>query len=415
VVAQSSPPGPAYPPPPAGGLPPTIAATPPGSTPPAPPYTPASPYGSGFNNDVPPAPFTGYGNDMAPPPPAPTPTDPYAVGGVGSFQFQPPRKKTSPWLIIGIVVIALVVVVGGSGLAIALASHSGGGGGGGGGGGLLGSRSGNTSPSMTLNNLAITYANDDITFKSVQQAQTFPDDDLANSNFLHKYFVRVNIHESNTTADNSDVFYDEAFHLILPDGTTVNALNSQQDTGPQNGEKRDNWLDFGTNGKVDLSKLTLVIGQSDEQQMKVPLQSGANLSAYQPKTINPNQHFQYADMDWVLKDATQSLSFGGEQAKKGKVYVVVDMIVNNNSQGEFTSDGYSFVNLHSGSTSTAPDALDLTASENFIDIQPGDTNVTGTWEFDTPPSPNGQYTLAFAALPNSDIPVAAQNVNFTIN
>ena len=414
MAAQSTPQGSSYSAPPMGGLPPTVAATPPGSTPPA-SYTPAPPYGSGLNNDAPPLPFTGYGNDMVPPPPMPT--DPYAMGGMVSPQFQPPKKKTSPWLVIGIVVLALIVVAGGGGLLIALASHGGQtNNGNGGGGGLLGGNGGgNFAASQNLSNLSVTYANVSITFKSVQQAQKFPDDNLATDNFLHKYFVRMNIHETNNEAQNSEVFYDEAFHLTLPDGTTVNAINSQQDTGPGQGENRDNWVDFGTNGQVDLSKLTLTIGQSSEQQVKVPLQSGANLSAYQPKTINPNQQFQYAGFGWVLKDATESLSFGGQQAKTGKVFVIVDVIANNNSQIDFTSDGTSFVTLHSGSTSTAPDILGSNV-DNFISIQSGNTNVTGTWEFSTPQSPDGQYSLVFAASDaNSQIPFSGQTVNFTIN
>lgn len=410
MVAPSTPQGPSYSPPPLGGLPPTVAAMPPGSTPPAPPYTPAPPYGTSLNNDAPP--FTGYGNNMVPPPPTPMPTDPYSMGGMGSLQFQPPKKKTSPGLIIGIVILAFIVVFGGGGLFIALASH-GNQTNGGGGGGLLGGGGGNTGPSMNLSNLSITYADDNITFKSVQQAQKLPGDDLANDNFLHKYFVRVNIHETNNAAQNSDVFYDEAFHLTLPDGTTVNAINSQQDTGPGQGENRDNWVDFGTNGKVDLSKLTLTIGQSGEQQMKFPLQSGANLSAYQPQKITPNQDFQYAGMDWVLQDATQALSFNGSQAKTGQVFVIVNLIANNNSQNELFLTG-SFVNLHSGSTSTAPDILGSN-TDNFIDIQPGSTNVTGTLEFPTPPGPGGQYSLVFTGSDaNSQVPFPGATVNFTI-
>jgi hypothetical protein len=355
---------------------------------------------------------------MVPPPPTPTPTDPYSMGTMGSLQFQPPKKKSSPWLIIGIVALAFIVVVGGGGLLIALTSHSNqaNNGNGNGGGGLLGGNGGgNFAATQNLSNLAIVYASDQITFKSVQQAQKFPDDDLANDNFLHKYFVRVNIHEMNNDAQNSDVFYDESFHLTLPDGTTVNALNSQQDTGPGQGENRDNWIDFGTNGKVDLSKLTLTIGQSSEQQMKVPLQSNANVSQYLPKTVNTNQQFNYAGFGWVLKDATQSFSFAGEQAKTGKVFVIVDVVANNNSQVEFTSDGTNFVTLHSGSTSTAPDILGSNA-DNFIDIQSGNTNVTGSWEFSTPQSPNGQYSLVFAASdPNSQVPFSGTTVNFTIN
>lgn len=412
MAAQSTPQGPLYSAPPMGGLPPTVAATPPGSTPPAPSYTPAPPYGSSFNNDMPAMPNTGYGNDMVPPPPAPTPTDPYAMGGLGSPQFQPPKKKTSPWLIIGIVVVALVVVVVGS--SILLTRGNGNRNGNGPNNGPLGIGGGsNYAPSANLSNLAVTYAGDDITFKSVQQAQKFPDDELAKDNILHKYYVRVNIHETNQAADFSDVLYDQAFHLTLPDGTSINPLNEQTFEGPKQGENRDNWIDFPTSGQVDLSKLTLVIGQANEQQMKVPLQSGANLSQYLPKKITPNQHFQYANIDWVLQDATEELSFGGQQAKKGQAYVIVDLIANNNSQAELFLTG-NFANLHSGSTSTAPDILGSN-TDNFDDIQPGSTNVTGTFEFPTPVSPDGQYTLALAASTGGDIPWPATSVPFTIN
>jgi hypothetical protein len=148
--------------------------------------------------------------------------------------------------------------------------------------------------------------------------------------------------------------------------------------------------------------------------MDVPLQSGANLSKYQPKTANLNQQFNYAGMTWTLKDATEELSFGGDQAKSGKVFVVVDLTVDNNSQNEYFFSG-SFATLHSGSTSTAPDILGSN-TDNFTDIQPGSTNVTGTLEYPTPASPNGQYTLVFAASgADSDVPFPGQNVNFTIS
>ncbi|HEY7416598.1 MAG TPA: hypothetical protein VH593_15515, partial [Ktedonobacteraceae bacterium] len=80
------------------------ASTPPGATPAPPsPYAPPMPYGSSPNNDAPMPPYTGYGNNITPPPPGPMPTDPYSMGGMGSLQFAPPKKKTSPWLYIGIV------------------------------------------------------------------------------------------------------------------------------------------------------------------------------------------------------------------------------------------------------------------------------------------------------------------------
>lgn len=335
--------------------------------------------------------------------------DPYAMGAMGSramrsLQFAPPKKKPSPWLYTGAVIAVVLVVTIGGGLLLAHPPHSG-----------AGNSGGNFAASENLHNLSVTFASDDITIKSVQQAQTFPDDQQANDNGMYTYFIRLNFHEANTTSQDAIVVYDLDFNLVLPDGNTIPALSSEISLELQQEDNRDNWVDFGVHGgKVDLSKLTLILGSSGEQTMKVPLQSGANLSQYQSKTVNPAQHFTYDGMDWELKDATESLSYSGSQAETGKVYVIVDMIVNNNTQSDFTSTSTGFVTLHSGSTSTAPDIL--SSADNFYDIHPGTANVTGTWDFLTPAAPDGQYTLAFAASDaNSNGNYPGQTVNFTIN
>jgi hypothetical protein len=422
TVAASAGPGPA-------GYVPTVAASepssgpaqyPPASSPPPPPtpypanqysttgapppYQAADPYMSaqtpGYSQPSGYPPTPGYGQ----------PANYAAASGYGqppgyapAYNYGQPQKNKSPlWLYITIGIVVLVVVCGGGLFALVGAMNGKGNSGGG------NNTNSNYSDSQTLSNLSIIYASDQITFTSIQQASSFKDDDL--TSYGHPDYVRINFKEQQTSNNNSDFGYVESFRLILPDHSVVAAQNAGDDIGPQQAVVRTNWVDFPTSSKVDLSNLALRLGAQGEAQMDIPLKSGANLSQYQPKTVNPNTQFQYAKLNWTIPSATQSLYFNGQQAKTGQVYITVNLRADNNSTYEVWLYG-SFVHLNANGNSIAPDLESNT--NGFDDMQPGTTNHQGSVTFLTQPDPNGKYVLDFLPDQNNDWP--EQTVNLTIS
>lgn len=317
--------------------------------------------------------------------------------------FTPGAKKKSStlYIVLGIV-LAVLVVCGGSAWAITKAFNPGSSNTGGGGSNNSG---GQFAASQNVN-LQVVYASDQITFTSIKQANKFSDDSFTGLDYENnKNYVRVNFNEKQTSDKTSYFSYSSAFTLILPDQSTAKAIQAEDIEGPQGGVVRTNWVDFELNNQVDLSKLSLRLGGSDEAQMTFPLKTGADVSKYNPQKITPNQAFQYAGMSWTLNDVTQSYYNNGQQAKTGKVIVIVDLTANNNSSSTvYLTDN--FIRLQSGTTVTAPNYdSNLT---NFDIVDPGTTNIQGTAVFDTPPSSN--YTLEFASGQN----ITAQSLNFTI-
>jgi flagellar basal body-associated protein FliL len=411
----------------AGGVAPTMAASS-GSwqpesggnnynaAPPPPAGLPNSTYGppSGY-------PASGYdpyagssqmGSSTPPPPPtdpyaAPAPANPYAAPGQPGQYMQPPympgaKKKSSTLYIVLGIVLAVLVVCGGSTWAISKALNPGSSNTGGGGSNNSG---GQFAASQNVN-LQVIYASDQITFTSIKQASKFSDDSFTGLDYENnKNYVRVSFNEKQLSDKTSYFSYDSAFTLILPDKSTAKAIQAEDIEGPEGGVVRTNWVDFELNKQVDLSQLSLLLGASDEAQMTFPLKTGADVSKYNPQKITPNQAFQYASMNWTLNDVTQSYYNNGQQAKSGKVIVIVDLTANNPSSSTVYLDD-SFIRLKSGTTVSAPN-FDSNLT-NFDIVDPGTTNIQGTAVFDTPPA--SSYTLEFASGQN----IAAQSLDFTI-
>jgi zinc-ribbon domain len=251
-------------------------------------------------------------------------------------------------------------------------------------------------------NLQFTYAGIEMTITSVQEAQSFPDDNSATSNT-----VRINMSENNPTTSDAGFLYSDVARLLLPDGTTANFENSQNPIGPGASTSRTNWIDFGVPASnLDLSKFVLRIGTATENQMDIPLKPGADLSKYQPKTVNPNIPISYAGLNWTLKTATQTLSTSGKQATTGMRYVVLTFNVDNPTSGDvaigFTSD---YMRLKSGgiTSSTIDTTLPTTINANT-------TGVTGTVTFLMPESDTA-FTLMFLALQSGIDPHSNVQVN----
>ncbi|HLZ64142.1 MAG TPA: hypothetical protein VKR06_45005 [Ktedonosporobacter sp.] len=361
----------------------------------------------------PPQPYTSY---STPPPPSdpyapPPPSDPYASSPIPGSYTPPQPKKRSPVaaIIIGVVVVLLVVCGGGTLAAInwakSLGSNTTSGGG-------ITSLGGSSAPtSQTLTNLSITYASDQMTFTSLQQASSFTDDTYTTMYGAKGNYVRVNFKEQQTSARSSYFSYTSSFHLLLPDKSVLAPEHAQAFTGPEQAVQRTNWIDFATNSSVDLTQLTLRVGSGEEVQMDIPLKSGADVSKYQPKTANLNKAFHYAGMNWTLVRATQSLSAGGKQATTGNVYMSIDLKADNPTSNE-AFIGESF-RLKSGSTVISPD---YSSNTNNIDlIKPNTTNLQGTLIFLTPPSSTSTYTLDLLGSQDSFDPFPETTVDFQIS
>jgi flagellar basal body-associated protein FliL len=313
----------------------------------------------------------------------------------------PPKKKSSALYIVLGIVLAVLVVCGGGTWAAFKAMNPGSKTGSGGIGG------GTQYASQQKLNLTVIYSSVQFNFTSLQQANKFSDDSYTGLSYnSNKNYVRINFQEQQTSQKSSYFSYTSAFHLILPDKTTVAALKASEFESPQSGEVRTNWVDFELKDQVDLSKLSLTLGSSDESQMTFELKTGANVSQYKPIQANLNKSFQYANMSWTLKDASQSYYYNGKQAKKGKVFVIVDLTANNPADNGSVYLYSDFVRLKSGVTVSAP-----TYDSNMNDfdvIESGTSNVQGTAVFETPSS--STYTLEFASGRN----ITATSVDFSI-
>ncbi len=403
------------PPPPANaGYQPTTLAQDARNTPSSPNYNPTE------RASEPQIPSSGQGYQTYNTPPPP-PSDPYgakpAAGEYYASYTQPPvqAKKRSPWPLIIIGIIVFVLLVGGGGVyAITSAlnnaaqrenqgttginSNTSSGGGG-------------TYTATQKLNLSAVYASDQLTFTGLQQQAKFSDDDLANDYGLssHPNYVRLSFQEQQTAKDGSFFAYTSAFHLILPDKSVANTINSEQDIAPDQDVTRNNWVDFDTSseGEVDLSKLQLELGASDEHQMTFALANNANLTQYAPKTITLNKQTTYAGANWTIKDATQSLYFDGQQAKTGQVYITFDLVASNNSDNDVSL--YDFLRLKAGASTISPD--DNSNLDNFISLNAQTTNVQGSAAFQVQPTSTNTYTLDFLA--GTDISAQTVNVQFS--
>ncbi len=254
-------------------------------------------------------------------------------------------------------------------------------------------------------NSTVTYASSDVTVVNVQKASSFSDDDTTSSS---PYVVRLNIKEHNPTTNDVFLFYNDNFHLILSDGSSVAATREHESGSLGQAVTRNNWVDFPVSTNVDVSKLTLRIGGANEAQMDIPLTGSADVSKYQPKTITPNSAFTYAGLNWTLTSVTSSLSAHGKQADSGMRYIVVTLKANNPTKSDYYVFASDNIRLQTGTTTSPPTDNTLTSA-----IAAGTSGSTGTVTFLMSQS-SSSFTLVM--LPRTDTTPAATQAtsNFQI-
>jgi hypothetical protein len=199
-------------------------------------------------------------------------------------------------------------------------------------------------------NAAVIYADVNITVVDAKQAGGFVDDNTSSPSLL-----RIDLKEENKTTRNAGYYYGDMMRLLLPDGTSVKAGNSQVFSGPDTTVSRTNWVDFPLSAKIDVAKTILALGKADEQQINVPLTSNPDVSKYLPKTITPNKATTYSGTTWTLLSASKQLSGDNQQAPQGQVYIVMTLKIDNNSTKDFRGYPGDYVRNKTGSTKSTPE------------------------------------------------------------
>jgi hypothetical protein len=255
-------------------------------------------------------------------------------------------------------------------------------------------------------NLAFTFAGINLTITSVQYAQSFSDDNSITAGIGG---VRITLNENNTTSVNPRYYYPDIARLILADNTAVPPSNEQHFSNPDSQSTQANWLDFPvTSQPADLGQLTLQMGTAQQNQVRIPLKAGADLSKYQPKTATPGTKFQYAGLNWTLKSATESLSIAANQATAGNVYITLTLDIFNPTSNNYNGYYGDIARLSAGTITSAP-----TSDSMFPSSVSSQASASGTMIF-LMPQGNTSYTLMMLAMPSASPPVQAVSVPFTI-
>jgi hypothetical protein len=234
-------------------------------------------------------------------------------------------------------------------------------------------------------NSSVPYAGVNITILSAQQSQSFIDD----PNSSNAGMVRLNLREKNDTDIKVSWSYQNIARLILPNKSIVSPIYIKAKIGIAPGTSQTSVIDFAVPISDHLGQLMLRLGATNEAQMLIPLTGKANLSQYQPKTINLNGQMQYFGLNWTLTAATSSLSLDGQQAAGGMRYITAKLSVDNTlSQLAITGSPYDYIRLKFGNTTASPKNTTLPVS-----FDAGATGEAGTASFLVP-----QNTKAFTLI-----------------
>ncbi len=244
----------------------------------------------------------------------------------------------------------------------------------------------NSQPAVTTSNIneTVTYAGVSITILNAQQSQRFVNDpDSGNDGML-----RLNLREQNSADMTIDLPYANIARLVLPGGLTVAPTYVKAKGSIAAGVTQNSFVDFAVPTTTAVRKVILRLGAASEAQMDIPLSSQANLSKYAPHSVKPDGQMLYMGLNWTLTQATSQLYIDGQQASKGKRYIIVTLSVDNTlSQEAITGSPYSYIRLQVGKTLLSPQATTLPVS-----FATGETGKTGTVTFLAPQN-SSAFTL----------------------
>src|SRR5579875_582855 len=290
---------------------------------------------------------------------------------------KPPQKRSRGRMgcVIGLLVVALLGIAGVF-VAALLGVH------------LPGTTDLTTQTPVTTTsvNETVTYAGAAITVLNAQQSQRFVNDPNTGNDGM----LRLNLKEQNSTDTTVSWSYAEIAHLVLPGGSTVAPVYVKAKGSIAPGVTQNSIVDFVVPTTTSVRKIVLRLGSASEAQVDIPLTGQANLSKYTPHSVQINGQMLYMGLNWTLTQATSQLYIAGQQASRGKRYVVVTLSVDNTlSQEAITGSPYTYIRLQVGNGNTL---LSPQASTLPVSFATGETGRTGTVTFLAPQNSNS-FTL----------------------
>jgi hypothetical protein len=243
-----------------------------------------------------------------------------------------------------------------------------------------------TPVTTTSVNETVTYAGVAITVLNAQQSQRFVNDPNTGNDGM----LRLNLKEQNSTNTTVSWSYAEIARLVLPGGSTVSPVSVKAQGSIAPGATQSSIVDFVVPTTTSVRKIVLRLGSASEAQMDIPLTGQANLSKYAPHSVQLNGQMLYMGLNWTLTQATSQLSIAGQQASKGKRYIIVTLSVDNTlSQETITGSPYTYIRLQVGNGNTL---LSPQASTLPVSFATGETGKTGTVTFLAPQN-SSSFTL----------------------
>lgn len=225
-------------------------------------------------------------------------------------------------------------------------------------------------------NTSVPYAGVDITVMNAQQSQSFVNDPNTSSSGM----VRLNLREHNQSNIKVSWSYEQIARLLLPGKSIISPTYASARVDIAPGAFHTSVVDFAVPADDHISKLTLLLGGSNEAQMLIPLTGNADVSNYQPKTINIHGQMLYFGLNFTLANATTSLSMDGRQATKGMRYITLTLAVDNTlSQIAITGSPYDFIRLKYGNSTALPEKATLPVA-----FDAGAAGITGKVSFLVP-------------------------------
>lgn len=241
-----------------------------------------------------------------------------------------------------------------------------------------------TAVTTTSINETVTYAGATITVLNAQQSQRFVNDPNSGNDGM----LRLNLKEQNTTSVPIGLPYANIARLVLPGGSTVTPVYVKAKGSVAAGATQNSMVDFVVPTTTSVKKILLRLGAASEAQMDIPLTGQANLSKYASHSVQPDGQMLYMGLNWTLTRATLQWYIDGQQANKGKRYIIVTLSVDNTlSQEAITGSPYSYMRLQIGKTLLSPQATTLPVS-----FATGETGKTGTVSFLVPQN-SSSFTL----------------------
>ena len=250
--------------------------------------------------------------------------------------------------------------------------------------------------------ISFVYADVRVTILDAKQGDTFTDD----TSISQPGVLRLDVKEENTYGESATYYYN-AMQILLPDGTTADRINTKESAGIAGSVIRNNWIDFQVPANVDVHKLVLRVGSATEAQMDIPLSGNADLSKYQPKMVSPGAQTQYSGLNWTITNVKEALSYQGQQADKGQMYVTVTLKIDNNTANNFSDVPYDYLRLKAGGAVSPPTKQDIPTS-----ISTG-TNQTGTCTFKVPQG-NTDFVLQLLKTTLSANGTQDASISFTV-